>query len=92
MKLRFRYTCFLVVILFLSHIRGYTQLYFGANYHPHIIRKVNEPFRYTYDFGDSWDHILHIEKSLPTDPNKKYPICIGGEMSCPPEDCGGMMV
>ncbi len=55
-----------------------------------IIQKVNEPFRYTYDFGDSWDHNLHIEKSLPTDPNKKYPICIGGEKSCPPEDCGGI--
>jgi hypothetical protein len=39
-----------------------------------IIRKVNESFRYTYDFGDSWDHILHIEKSLPTDPNKKYSV------------------
>ncbi len=35
MKLRFRYACILVVILFLSHIRGYSQLYVGANYHPH---------------------------------------------------------
>ena len=35
MKLRFRYACILVVILFLLHIRGYSQLYVGANYHPH---------------------------------------------------------
>ena len=55
-----------------------------------IIQKIDEPFQYTYDFGDSWDHILYIEKSLPGDPNSKYPICIGGEMACPPEDCGGI--
>ena len=35
MKLRFRYACILVGILFLSNIRGYSQLYVGANYHPH---------------------------------------------------------
>jgi hypothetical protein len=55
-----------------------------------IIKETDESFRYTYDFGDSWDHILRIEKSLPADTNIKYPICIGGEMSCPPEDCGGI--
>jgi hypothetical protein len=55
-----------------------------------IIQKIDQPFRYTYDFGDSWDHILHIEKSLPADPKIKYPICVGGGLSCPPEDCGGI--
>jgi beta-galactosidase len=35
MKLRFRYACILVVIIFLLHIRVYSQLYVGANYHPH---------------------------------------------------------
>jgi hypothetical protein len=55
-----------------------------------IIQKINESFRYTYDFGDSWEHILHIGKSVPSDPNIKYPICMGGEMACPPEDCGGI--
>jgi beta-galactosidase len=35
MKLRFRCACILVVILFLSNIWGYSQLYVGANYHPH---------------------------------------------------------
>jgi beta-galactosidase len=35
MKLRFRHACILVVILFLLHIRVYSQLYVGANYHPH---------------------------------------------------------
>jgi len=23
------------------------------------------------------------------DPNIKYPVCIGGQRHCPPEDCGG---
>jgi hypothetical protein len=46
-------------------------------------------FSYTYDFGDSWDHTVLIEKILPRDPNGIYPICIKGKRACPPEDCGG---
>jgi len=35
MKLKFRYACILIGVLFLFNIRGYSQLYVGANYHPH---------------------------------------------------------
>lgn len=45
--------------------------------------------RYTYDMGDSWDHIILLEKILAPDPKIKYPICIKGKRACPPEDCGG---
>jgi hypothetical protein len=45
---------------------------------------------YTYDFGDSWEHLISVEKILPNDANLKYPICIDGALSCPPEDCGGV--
>lgn len=51
--------------------------------------KENQKFIYEYDFGDSWQHEIIVEKFLPADPKQKYPVCIGGEMSCPPEDCGG---
>ncbi|MGC8497224.1 MAG: plasmid pRiA4b ORF-3 family protein [Thermoplasmata archaeon] len=44
---------------------------------------------YEYDFGDSWDHNLVIEKVLPKDPEETYPKCIAGKRACPPEDCGG---
>lgn len=47
-------------------------------------------FSYLYDFGDSWDHIIVVEKILPLEPGKQYPVCIAGKRACPPEDCGGI--
>ena len=48
-----------------------------------------ERFIYVYDFGDSWQHEIRVEKQLPIDPKKAYPVCIGGARLAPPEDCGG---
>ena len=45
---------------------------------------------YEYDFGDSWEHELLLEKVLPPDPETRYPICVTGKRACPPEDCGGV--
>lgn len=45
--------------------------------------------RYTYDFGDNWEHLVKIEKSLPPDPTLKTPVCLAGANACPPEDVGG---
>jgi hypothetical protein len=45
--------------------------------------------RYTYDFGDSWDHIIVFEKPVARDPKAKYPRCVAGARACPPDDCGG---
>ena len=50
----------------------------------------NKEARYEYDFGDSWIHKIRLEKILPLDPAKKYPVCLAGERACPPEDCGGI--
>ena len=46
-------------------------------------------FLYEYDFGDLWQHEIRVEKRLPIDQKKIYPVCIGGARSTPPEDCGG---
>ncbi|MBO0868833.1 MAG: plasmid pRiA4b ORF-3 family protein [Micromonosporaceae bacterium] len=46
-------------------------------------------FRYTYDFGDWWDHDVLVEAIYPADPEERYPICLAGEQACPPEDVGG---
>ena len=46
-------------------------------------------FRYDYDFGDDWKHIIEIEKTLPAEEGVRYPRCVKGERACPPEDCGG---
>jgi hypothetical protein len=49
----------------------------------------NERFLYEYDFGDSWQHEVRIERRLEEQPNRAYPVCIGGRRAAPPEDCGG---
>ncbi|MCL4178009.1 MAG: plasmid pRiA4b ORF-3 family protein [Verrucomicrobia bacterium] len=47
-------------------------------------------FGYEYDFGDSWTHLLAVEKELPPDPaSKAIARCLDGARACPPEDCGG---
>ena len=48
-----------------------------------------DKFRYTYDFGDGWDHAILIEKSVAAVPGQHTPACIAGKRNCPPEDCGG---
>jgi hypothetical protein len=47
-------------------------------------------FIYEYDFGDSWEHEILIEKIQPLELGVKYPICIKGKRACPPEDIGGI--
>ena len=36
----------------------------------------NQVAKYTYDFGDNWEHAVKLEKILPRDDNINYPICI----------------
>lgn len=45
---------------------------------------------YTYDFGDSWEHQIVVEKRLAAEPGRAYPACLAGERNGPPEDCGGI--
>ncbi|MEV6931735.1 plasmid pRiA4b ORF-3 family protein [Dactylosporangium sp. NPDC051485] len=45
--------------------------------------------RYTYDFGDWWEHDVAVEDVAPADPGMRYPACAGGERACPPDDVGG---
>lgn len=48
-------------------------------------------FGYEYDFGDSWEHHITVEKILPPDTGAaKTAICLDGARACPPEDCGGI--
>ncbi|MEO5332900.1 MAG: plasmid pRiA4b ORF-3 family protein [Magnetococcus sp. YQC-5] len=46
-------------------------------------------FTYLYDFGDSWEHKIAIEKTEPAVPDIHYPRCVTGKRRCPPEDIGG---
>jgi hypothetical protein len=45
---------------------------------------------YTYDFGDSRDHRIVVEKRLAPELGRAYPACLAGERHAPPEDCGGI--
>jgi hypothetical protein len=47
-------------------------------------------FAYIYDMGDSWEHVIKIQKILPADPAANYPRLIDGAGRCPPEDVGGV--
>ncbi|MCC7448936.1 MAG: plasmid pRiA4b ORF-3 family protein [Anaerolineae bacterium] len=47
-------------------------------------------FHYEYDFGDSWDHDILVEKVLPPESDIHYPRCIAGKRAGPPDDCGGI--
>jgi hypothetical protein len=51
---------------------------------------TGDTLRYTYDFGDDWEHDILLEKVLPVDPETTYPACTAGKGTCPPEDCGGV--
>jgi hypothetical protein len=46
--------------------------------------------RYTYDFGDSWEHEIVVEELLDHDPEAHYPVLLAAKGACPPEDCGGL--
>jgi hypothetical protein len=54
-----------------------------------LITGEKEKFHYLYDFGDSWEHEILVEKILPLESGTTYPICLKGKRACPPEDCGG---
>lgn len=45
---------------------------------------------YEYDFGDSWEHTVEVQKVLEAEPGETYPKLLKGKGACPPEDCGGI--
>ena len=51
--------------------------------------KAEETFEYLYDPEDKWRHKVTIEEIVPRNKLMEYPVCIGGENACPPEECGG---
>lgn len=62
-----------------------------ANYKlSQVIHREGQRFKYEYDFGDSWNHTLLVEKILSPVEGLRYPLCLQGRRACPPEDVGGV--
>jgi Plasmid pRiA4b ORF-3-like protein len=55
-----------------------------------VIHGEKDRFLYEYDFGDGWTHDILVEKTIPREAGKRYPLCLAGKRACPPEDCGGV--
>jgi hypothetical protein len=55
-----------------------------------LLHDVGDRMRYTYDFGDCWEHDIVLEKILPAEAGVAGALCTGGKGACPPEDCGGV--
>ena len=55
-----------------------------------VVKSGVKRFGYDYDFGDGWEHVVAVEKTLAPVPGQAYPACVDGKRNCPPEDCGGV--
>ena len=53
------------------------------------LRNEGQTFKYTYDYGDDWEHKIVVEKVEAIKNESYYPLCIDGARCCPPEDVGG---
>jgi hypothetical protein len=45
---------------------------------------------YEYDFGDSWEHLVKLEKRSPGGERDGIPRCLAGENASPRDDMGGI--
>ncbi len=54
------------------------------------LNKAGAKATYIYDFGDSWEQALTVEKISPAEPDVAYPLCTEEKLAAPPENCAGM--
>ncbi|MCL1128009.1 plasmid pRiA4b ORF-3 family protein [Shewanella surugensis] len=55
-----------------------------------ILKDEGSSILYEYDFGDSWEHKIILEKIVPYEKGQFLPFCMKGKRGCPPEDVGGV--
>ena len=56
----------------------------------YVLESPGDRIAYEYDFGDGWEHDIVLEGVSMPEVGVGYPVCVGGERACPPEDCGGI--
>jgi hypothetical protein len=54
-----------------------------------VLPSGNYSFSYEYDFGDSWEHDVVLER-IAQARTTELPACLGGDRACPPENSGGV--
>ena len=54
-----------------------------------VFSHVGNTVTYEYDFGDGWMHHLELMEISTHQIDEVLPQIIGGENTCPPEDCDG---
>lgn len=54
-----------------------------------VLLGPKDRMRYTYDFGDDWEHDIVLEKVTERNAEDGRPVLMTGKGACPPEDCGG---
>ena len=55
-----------------------------------ILHQPKDKIKYLYDFGDSWELSVTLEKITDAKEGVIYPRCIRGKRCAPPEDVGGL--
>lgn len=56
-----------------------------------VAPRAKTAFVYEYDFGDSWEHRITVEKILNWDSTAAgVAQCLDGARACPPDNCGGV--
>ena len=55
-----------------------------------ILQSPKDKIKYLYDFGDSWELNITLEKITDAKDGVEYPRCIRGKRCAPPEDVGGI--
>jgi hypothetical protein len=53
-----------------------------------LIGGIGDRLRYTYDFGDDWEHEIVVEDLVDADPDTHYPVLVAAKGAYPPQDCG----
>lgn len=55
-----------------------------------VLVEVGDQLEYTYDFGDSWLHLVTVEEVRPRESGEPRARVVSAERAAPPEDCGGV--
>ncbi|WP_291104777.1 MULTISPECIES: plasmid pRiA4b ORF-3 family protein [unclassified Flavobacterium] len=55
-----------------------------------FLEAPKDTITYEYDFGDSWEHKVEVQKVFSEIELPQLPFCIKGANACPIEDCGGV--